>query len=274
MKFKRLMRKLFQNKMTYVCCAILMLIVLAGILAPLLAPHDPLQQHLEQRLAGPSMDYPLGTDQFGRCILSRILFAARATLGFAILCTLIAACIGIFLGTIAGFKGGIPDSIIMRMCDVLYAFPGLVIVMAIVGFIGVGIVNVVIAMLVLQWLWYARVSRNLVMSEKNRSYISAAKMAGFSDTRIIFKHILPNIIPNMLAIFTVDFGHTIIAISGYSFLGLGVQPPQPEWGAMINEGRNFLNRDPLLMLWPGIMILVVVVSANILGDKMRDAMDN
>ena len=131
----------------------------------------------------------------------------------------------------------------------------------------------VIAMLIQQWLWYARVSRNLAATESVKSYIAAARLCGTSDRKIIFRHILPNIIPNMLAIFTVDFGHTILAISGYSFLGLGVQVPNPEWGAMISEGRNFINTDPWLMFWPGIMILISVIAVNIIGDNMRDALE-
>ncbi len=273
MNLKKFFKKLMKRKMTVFFGVIILVIVLAGILAPLIAPHDPLEQNLELKFSMPSAEYPMGTDHLGRCIFSRVLFATRTTLGFSMLCTVLAAVIGITLGIIAGYKGGVTDTIIMRLCDVLYAFPGIVLVMAIVGVIGVGIFNIIIAMLILQWLWYARVSRNLAASEKVRSYVAAARLCGASDWKIIFRHILPNIIPNMLAIFTVDFGHTIMSISGYSFLGLGVQAPQAEWGAMINEGRNYINADPWMMFWPGIMILLVVVSVNIIGDHMRDALD-
>lgn len=274
MNMKVLFKKMFRQKTSVVCLIILIIIILGGIFAPLIAPHNPLEQNLELKLSMPSATYPMGTDHLGRCIFSRILYATRTTVGFAMLCTALAAAIGITLGLIAGYNGGILDALIMRTCDVLYAFPALVLIMAIVGFIGVGIFNVVIAMLILQWLWYARVSRNLAASERTRSYISAARVCGASNIKIIFQHILPNIIPNMLAIFTVDFGHTILAISGYSFLGLGVQAPYAEWGAMINEGRNYMNSDPWLMVWPGLMILITVITVNILGDHMRDALDN
>lgn len=274
MNFKIFLKKLFKRRMTVIFCMMIGVIVLAGIFAPLLAPHDPLSQDLKLKFSMPSAEYPMGTDHLGRCIFSRILYAARTTLGFSALCTVLAAAIGITLGITAGYKGGMIDMVIMRICDVLYAFPALVLVMAIVGFIGVGIFNVVIAMLILQWLWYARVSRNLAASEKVRSYVAAARICGASDKKIIFQHILPNILPHMLAIITVDFGHTILSISGYSFLGLGVQAPQAEWGAMISEGRNFINTDPWLMFWPGLMILLVVVSVNIIGDNMRDALDS
>ena len=273
MKLKQFFKKLFKRKMTLVFLIIVVIMMIAGILAPVIAPHDPLEQNLVMKFSMPSLEYPMGTDNFGRCIFSRILYATRTTLGFSLLCTVLASVIGITLGVIAGYKGGVVDMLIMRLCDVLYAFPALVLVMAIVGFIGVGIFNVIIAMLILQWLWYARVSRNLAAGESVKSYIAAARLCGASDRKIIFRHILPNIIPNMLAIFTVDFGHTILAISGYSFLGLGVQVPNPEWGAMISEGRNFINTDPWLMFWPGIMILLSVIAVNIIGDNMRDALE-
>lgn len=273
MKLKQFFKKLFKRKMTLAFLIIVVLMMIAGILAPVIAPHDPLEQNLVMKFSMPSLEYPMGTDNLGRCIFSRILYATRTTLGFSLLCTVLASVIGITLGVTAGYKGGVVDMLIMRLCDVLYAFPALVLVMAIVGFIGVGIFNVIIAMLILQWLWYARVSRNLAAGESVKSYIAAARLCGASDRKIIFRHILPNIIPNMLAVFTVDFGHTILAISGYSFLGLGVQVPNPEWGAMISEGRNFINTDPWLMFWPGIMILLSVIAVNIIGDNMRDALE-
>lgn len=273
MKLKQFFKKIFKRKMTLVFLTIVVIMMAAGILAPVIAPHDPLEQNLVMKFSMPSLEYPMGTDNLGRCIFSRILYATRTTLGFSLLCTVLASVIGITLGVTAGYKGGVVDMLIMRLCDVLYAFPALVLVMAIVGFIGVGIFNVIIAMLILQWLWYARVSRNLAAGESVKSYIAAARLCGASDTKIIFRHILPNIIPNMLAIFTVDFGHTILAISGYSFLGLGVQVPNPEWGAMISEGRNFINTDPWLMFWPGMMILLSVIAVNIIGDNMRDALE-
>ena len=273
MKLKQFFKKLFKRKMTLAFLIIVVIMMAAGILAPIIAPHDPLEQNLVMKFSMPSLEYPMGTDNLGRCIFSRILYATRTTLGFSLLCTVLASVIGITLGVTAGYKGGVVDMLIMRLCDVLYAFPALVLVMAIVGFIGVGIFNVIIAMLILQWLWYARVSRNLAAGESVKSYIAAARLCGASDRKIIFRHILPNIIPNMLAVFTVDFGHTILAISGYSFLGLGVQVPNPEWGAMISEGRNFINTDPWLMFWPGIMILLSVIAVNIIGDNMRDALE-
>ncbi|MCQ2500313.1 MAG: ABC transporter permease subunit [Lachnospiraceae bacterium] len=273
MKMKIFLKRLFEKKTTCIFVALVLVIVLAGLLAGVLAPYNPLEQVLDDKLQMASSAHLMGTDHLGRDMFSRVLYAIRTTLGFAALCTCLAAMIGISLGILAGYIGGVLDMVIMRFCDILYAFPGLVLVMAIVGFIGVGIFNVVIGMLLTQWLWYARVSRNLTVAEKTRSYISAAKVNGASGLKIMTGHILPNIIPNMLAIFTVDFGHTILSISGYSFLGLGVQPPGAELGAMINEGRNYINSDPWLIFWPGIVVLIVVVSVNIIGDNMRDALD-
>ena len=274
MNIKLFLKKMMKKKMVLFFLSLLVVIILAGIFAPIIAPNDPLGQELENKLLMPSAKYPMGTDHLGRCIFSRVLYATRTTLGFSVICTLMAAIVGITLGIIAGYKGGILDQLIMRTCDVLYAFPGLVLVIAIVGVIGSGISHVIFAMLIVQWMWYARVSRNLAVSEKTKNYVAAAKICGTSELKIIFRHILPNILPNMIAIFTVDFGHTIMSISGYSFLGLGVQAPQPEWGAMISEGRGFINSDPWLMFWPGIMILITVVSVNIIGDHMRDALDS
>lgn len=273
MELKLFIKQLFRKKTTWLFVGICLVIILAGILAPVLAPYDPVAQVLSDKLQLSSKAHLFGTDHLGRDIFSRVLYAIRTTIGFAALCTGISAIIGTSLGITAGYRGGVVDMVIMRICDILYAFPSLAVVMGIVGVLGVGIMNLMIGMLLMQWLWYARVSRNLTASEKNRSYVSAAKISGASDYFIMFKHILPNIIPQMLAILTIDFGHTILSVSGYSFLGLGVQPPSAELGNMINEGRNYLNSDPWMIFWPGIVVLIVVVSVNILGDNMRDVLD-
>ncbi|MHB9292117.1 nickel transport system permease protein [Hollandina sp. SP2] len=273
MTSKSLFANLLSRKLSLLCLLILIIVVAGGVLAPLVAPHNPYDMDLTKKLQAPSREYIMGTDHMGRCIFSRILYAARATLGYAVICTLAAGALGITLGMIAGYTGGMLDAVIMRICDVLYGFPSLVLTLVIISFLGPGIFNVVIAQLLLQWLWYARVTRNLAQSEHKRTYIAAATLCGSSSFKIMFTHLLPNILPQMLAIITVDFGHTILSISGYSFLGLGVQPPSPEWGAMINEGRRYINSAPLMMFWPGMMILLVVVCMNILGDNMRDTLD-
>jgi ABC-type dipeptide/oligopeptide/nickel transport system permease subunit len=273
MTYRNLIKNLLSRKLSLLCVMLILAIVLGGIFAPLIAPHNPYDMDLNLKLRPPSLEYPMGTDHLGRCIFSRILYAARSTLGYSTVCTLAAAALGITLGMIAGYTGGVLDASIMRVCDVLYGFPSLVLTLVIISFLGPGIFNVVIAQLLLQWLWYARVTRNLTQSERKRTYVSAARLCGSSPGKIIFIHLLPNIIPQMMAIITVDFGHTILSISGYSFLGLGVQPPNPEWGAMIDEGRRYINSAPLMMFWPGIMILLVVVCMNVIGDNMRDALD-
>jgi ABC-type dipeptide/oligopeptide/nickel transport system permease subunit len=273
MTYKSLFSALLSRKLSFLCVIILLIVAAGGIFAPFAAPHNPYDMDLTKKLQGPSGEHLMGTDHMGRCILSRILYAARATLGYSIVCTAVAGALGITLGMIAGYVGGALDAVIMRVCDVLYGFPSLVLTLVIISFLGPGIFNVVIAQLLLQWLWYARVARNLAQSERKRTYVAAASLCGSSPFKIIFTHLLPNLLPQMLAIITVDFGHTILSISGYSFLGLGVQPPNPEWGAMINEGRRYINSAPLIMFWPGIMILLVVVCMNILGDNMRDTLD-
>lgn len=264
---------MFKKKITLICTVFVIIVLLAAVFAPYIAPHDPYAMDLGKKLMGVSREYPMGTDDLGRCVFSRILYGARATLGYALICTTIASIMGISLGMVAGFYGGIIDQFIMRTCDLLYSFPNLVLVLVIISFFGPGIINVIVAMLIFQWLWYARVTRNLAKSEKEHNYIAGAKLAGASELKIIFKQMLPNIFPQVLAMITIDFGHTILSISGFSFLGLGVQPPKAEWGSMIDGGRAFVSTDPMLMFWPGIMILLVVVSVNLIGDNLRDVLD-
>lgn len=249
------------------------LIVLAVLLAPWLAPNDYMQQDLLHKFAGPSRQYPFGTDDLGRCIFSRLLYGGRATLGYAALSTVISAVIGTMVGMTSGYFGGWADHIIMRLCDILYAFPSLVITLVIVAVLGSGMEHILAALLMTQWLYYARMSRGMTLEVKTHEFVSIARLTGSSRIEIILRYILPNIIPQMIAVTTIDFGHTILTISGLSFLGMGVQPPKPEWGMMISNGRNFINRNPMIMLWPGLMILLTVLSVNVIGDHLRDAID-
>lgn len=273
MKVRDIIRKLLKNKLSLICSIFIILLIIAGIFAPFFTKHNPLEMDLSKKFLSMSLEYPMGTDNMGRCIFCRIIHGIRPTIGLSLIACFISAAFGIFIGMISGFNGGIIDTIIMRLCDILYSFPSLVLTLVIVSFLGPGITNIIIALILVQWIWYARVSRNLTIRERDLNYIEASKLLGTSIFKILLKDILPNIFPEILAILTIDFGHTILAVSGFSFLGLGVKAPFPEWGMMISDGRAFMHSNPMLMFWPGIMILLVVLSSNIIGDNLRDAFE-
>ena len=262
------------GKKTAVFFILLAAVIAVGVLlAPYLAPNDCLKQDLAHKFALPSAQYPFGADELGRCILSRLLYGGRITLGYSLASTIISAVIGTLAGISAGYFGGWIDTLIMRLCDIMYAFPSLVITLVIVAVLGSGMNHILIALLVTQWLYYARISRGLTMEAKTHEYVSIARLTGSSHAAVILRYILPNIFPQMIAVTTIDFGNTILQISGLSFLGFGVQPPTPEWGMMISTGRNYINRNALIMLWPGLLILLSVLSVNVIGDYLRDAID-
>lgn len=258
------------QKTALVCLVLLLVLAIVTILAPWISPHDPVQVNLALKLRPPSLDYPLGTDQLGRCILSRLLYGARISLGFASLIFIASLGIGLFVGAIAGYKGGWVDYVLMRFCEGVMAFPNLVLILGLVGIFGPGLPQVVLAMMLVQWVYYARMFRGMVLSLKGRNFITAARISGSSQWKIIRRHIIPNILPPIVVVGTLEMGWAIMDISALSFLGLGIQPPAPEWGAMIHEGKSFIRSNPELMLYPGIMILLVVVSFNLLGEALSD----
>lgn len=243
---------------------------LIAILAPWIAPNDPIQVNLVLKLSPPSLDYPLGTDHLGRCNLSRLLYGARVSLGFASLIFVAALGFGLVIGTIAGYKGGVIDAVLMRFCEGVMAFPNLVLVLGIVGLLGPGLWQVVMALMMVQWVYYARMIRNMIVGLKEQNFILAARISGSSTGKIIRRHMIPNVLPPVLVMGTLEMGWAIMDLSALSFLGLGVQPPTAEWGAMILEGKNFIRSQPELMLYPGIMILLVVISFNVLGEALSE----
>lgn len=270
---KRLLHRLAGKKLSLASLAVIVLMAAAAILAPVLAPNDPNLVDMSQKLLSPCHHYPLGTDHLGRCVLSRLMYGARISLGMAVAVMLVTILVSIVIGTLAGYRGGLADNLFMRLCDMLLAFPNLILALAIVGMLGPGLFNVMLAMVLVQWVWYARIIRGLVLSLKQSNFVLAARVAGTSGPGVVARHILPNILSQIIVLATLDIGWVILNICGLSFLGLGVQPPTPEWGAMLNDGRQFLRSNPSLMLYPGMMILVVVVSFNLFGDALRDAMD-
>lgn len=257
-------------KIATVCFIILFLFLMISIFAPWLAPNDPVSVDLVHRLQPPSWKYPLGTDQLGRCTLSRLLYGARTSLGFASMIFASSLGIGIFVGIIAGYKGGWVDAVLMRFCESVMAFPNLVLVLGIVGVFGQGMLQLVVALMMVQWVYYARMIRNMVVSLKERTFIAAAKINGSSSWSIMRRHILPNILPSIIVIGTLEMGWAIMDISALSFLGLGIQPPTPEWGAMILEGKSFIRNQPQLMIYPGLMIFIVVMSFHTLGETLSE----
>lgn len=265
---------IFRKNKSFICfCTLAMILVLISLLAPQIAPHDPLKTNMTNSLQGPSGEFLLGTDNLGRCLLSRLLYGALNSLKMTFSLVIIAFIVGTAMGMVSGYLGGIADTIVMRFSDVFLAFPGIIFAIAIAGVLGPSSINTVIALAVVDWVKYARVTRSLVMSVRKKDYIKAAKMGGAKEYKIILKYILPNIIPSLIVLATMDIGTMMLEISSLSFLGLGAQPPTPEWGYMLNEGRNYMQTVPGLMIYPGIAIFVTVMIFNLLGDGIRDMLD-
>lgn len=264
--------RFFRRPAVIVCLALLGLLTAACLLAPVLAPFDPAAMDLSLKFAPPSPAHPLGTDYLGRDILSRVLWGGRNTMGYAVLVTIFSALLGTGAGMLSGWIGGWTDEAVTKASDVLRAFPSIVLVLIIVSALGIGIRSVCLAMLITRWIWYARVARSLTRAELTRTSIMASRLAGSRRPKLLVRHILPAILPQMLAVLAIDFGSTLLAISGYSFLGLGILAPLPEWGAMINDGRNYMEH-PGMMFWPGLCVLLVVIAVNLLGDCLRDALE-
>jgi peptide/nickel transport system permease protein len=215
----------------------------------------------------------LGTDHLGRDIASRLLYGARISLGATFTASAAIAAIGAFLGLAAGFLGGAVDMLISRVVDVLLAFPGLLLALAVTGVLGPSLRNVMIAVVMVAWAGYARVVRSAVLSERERSYVEAAHAIGASRLRLVARHIAPNVLGPLVVLTTLDMAAILLAISALSFLGLGVQPPTPEWGSMLSEGRPYFTRAPLLMLFPGLAIFLTALAFNLVGDGVRDVLD-
>lgn len=253
--------------------AIVMILLSLGILAPLISPYDPNELNLKERLKGPCAENPFGTDNFGRDILSRILHGARISLFVAASVVLLTASIGIGVGIVAGYYGGIVDNIIMRVVDILLAFPNIILAIVILGIFGPSYPNLVVSLAAVWWVNYARIIRSVVLSLKESEFILAIKAIGASDFNIMVRHILPNSLPPILPLATLDLGSAILAISGLGFLGLGLQPPTPEWGVMLRDALPFMESHPYLMIFPGFMIMISVLAFNMLGDSLRDVLD-
>lgn len=239
--------------------------VSAAAFAPWLAPNDPLAVDLTMRLQPSSLQFPLGTDPLGRCVLSRLLFGARTTLVSASLILAVTLTVGSTIGLTVGFLGGRFDYLAQRLLDGLMAFPGLILAIALAGLMGPGIENAVLALMLVHWAGYARIVRNMTLTLRERNYVTAARIAGADTASILRRHVLPAVLPSLGVVATLDYGRIILSVAGLSFLGLGVQPPAPEWGAMISEGKSYLQSAPTLMLWPGLAIMGIVIFLQMVG---------
>lgn len=262
-----------KNKIAFIGLIIILFLIFVAIFAPFLASHHPYEQNLEKALLAPCLEYPFGTDDLGRCIFSRIIFGTRTSLQIGIIVTSITACIGIIMGLIAGYYGGLADEIIMRLVDIFLAFPGLVLALTIAGLMGPGLFNVMFALSLVGWMGYTRVVRGSVLAVKEKEFVETAKSLGANNLYILIHHILPNVIAPVIVMATLGIGHTILAAAGLSFLGLGAQPPIPVWGAMLNNGKAFMRTAPHLTIFPGLAIMITVLAFNFLGDGLRDLLD-
>jgi peptide/nickel transport system permease protein len=268
-----LLRRLSRDRLALIGLVLVGLFTLVALLAPVLAPHDPNAVNAIDRLAPSSWDHPFGTDELGRDTFSRIVYGARWSLGAAVVATVIVMTIGVFVGMVAGYFGGWLDALLMRVVDVLLAFPSLVLYLAIVGTLGPGLTNVMIALVSISWVSYARMVRGLVLSWREREFIRASTALGAPGRRLMVRHILPNVVPPVVVLASLQTGGLILALAALGFFGLGVQPPTPEWGTMINQSRLFLQTSPALMVWPGVAISLTVLGFNLLGDGLRDVLD-
>lgn len=268
-----IIKKIMGYKLAFVGLLIILTFFLISIAAPYLAPNDPEKAALIQKLTPPCREYPLGTDHLGRCILSRIIYGTRISLTSSFLILIIIVCISIPVATISGYIGGKIDNFIMRCIDVLLAFPSMLLAIVIAGFLGPSLINTIVAIASVWWSKYVRIIRGMVLSIKEKDFIIANKACGTSTFAIITRHVIPNILSPIIVLVTLDMGNLILLISGLSFLGLGAQPPTPEWGAMMSDGRAYIQIAPTLMAFPGIAIMLITLAFNLLGEGLRDALD-
>ncbi|KAF6579832.1 nickel transporter permease [Paenibacillus peoriae] len=258
---------------TWIVSLSILLILAAITVVPFLAPQDPYRIQMGNRLQSISATHWLGTDHLGRDVLSRVIAGLRTTVGTSLLILAVSLVVGVPLGLLSGFIGGWMDRVFKRVVDAFMTLPDYIFAIVLSGLLGPGLVNLIFAVTAVKWVGYARLVRSTVLAEKQKDYISLSILAGTSSLRIVMRHILPHAIGNVLVLATLDIGKIILMIASLSFLGLGPQPPIPEWGSMLNEGRAYFQMAPHLMLVPGIAVVLTVLLANVLGDKLRDRYD-
>lgn len=267
------LKRLIRNPLGRIGISLLSIVVIAGVFAPLLAPHDPIRQFIGSELQSPSLKHPLGTDEFGRDLLSRIIYGARISLMVGIVAVGLGSAIGISTGLVAAYIGGWIETVMFRIWDALMAFPGVLLAIAISAILGSGLFNIGIAVAIISMPSYARLARGGMLAEREKDYVTAAQTLGQDNWRIIFRHVLPNTIPPILTQVALGMAGAVFLEAGLSFLGLGAQPPDPSWGSMIADSRSYLRLAPWYGIAPGIAISIFLLGLNMLADGLRDALD-
>lgn len=270
---RKALRRLVRDRTALLGLTVIVLVGVACLLAPLLAKHNPIVTDFGNRFGSPSRAHPLGTDNVGRDTFSRILHGGRLSLGMAVSATAGISIVGLALGLVAGVYGRWAETVIMRAVDVLLAMPTLVLALVIVGLLGQGLRNLIITIILVQWPRYARLVRGMALRIREQEFVEAARAVGASRLRIMVRHVAPNLVGPLVVFSTIDMGNTLLTVSGLSFLGFGVGPPTPEWGAMLAEARNFIDKAPQLLAWPGLAITLMVLAFNLAGDGLRDLLD-
>lgn len=272
-RWKKTIKTLFARKVAVFSAVVVVVFILLAVFAPLIAPYDPNYADFASFLQGPSSAHLLGTDNYGRDVLSRIIYGTRVSLIIGVLAVMIACAIGTFFGMVAGYFGGIVDDVISRLMEAIRAIPQIILAMALTAVFGSGIRNLAIILGISSMAGYVRMMRGQVLTIKQADYIMAGKLQGNKDFRLMFKHILPNSISPIIVMMTQQVGSTILSEAGLSFLGLGISAPTASWGSMVSEGRLFLMQNPVFALTPGICVAVLVICLNMFGDGVRDALD-
>ena len=266
-------RRLLRDRLATLGTIFLLALALLAVFAPAVAGADPIAIELEKKYLPPSADFPMGTDNLGRSIWARVVHGARITLSMASLTMAAILAIGVSVGIVAGVYGGWIDDALMRVVDILLAFPTVILALAIAGMLGPSLGNVLIALVAVGWVNYARVARGLVLSVKEKEYMEAGRALGASNAWLAVRHILPNIISPVVVLASLDLGNILLSISAFSFLGLGAQAPTPEWGRMLDDARPFIQTQPQLMIFPGLAVFLTVLAFNLVGDGLRDTLD-
>lgn len=264
-------KKLFSSKQAVLGLLLISVVAATALLAPLLAPNDPYAIDPMLKYQPPGREFPLGTDQLGRCVLSRLVYGARLSLGICVPTLAALGIVGLLAGTLAACAGGWFDRAFAVVCNIFMAFPPLILVMSLTGTLGDGIGNVLTAVLISMWAWFARVVRTYAAAEKAKPYILSCRIGGCTEARIMFRHIIPNILPQYAVYLTLGVASLVLLVSGFSFLGLGIPSGTPEWGAMLGEAKSSIYSHPMLIVWPGLCILLTAAGFNLFGEALRDA---